>query len=77
MSREAMQVVAETLDGFFNGDRKPKRVGFCLLVFPADQPEGERVNYVSNCDRQDMIVALKEIVARLEGRGHDAPEMRQ
>jgi hypothetical protein len=64
----AMQMMAETLDGFLNGDRAPKRIGFALLVFPFDAPPGARTNYISNADRATMVVALKEIVARFEGR---------
>jgi hypothetical protein len=30
--------------------------------------DGSRVNYVSNCDRADIVVALKEIIARFEGQ---------
>ncbi len=48
-----------------------------LLISPFSAPEGARTHYVSNANRADMLVALKEIVARFEGRGHDAPEMKQ
>lgn len=48
-----------------------------LLVSPFNAPEGARTNYVSNANRADMLVAMKEIVARFEGRGHDTPKMRQ
>jgi hypothetical protein len=34
--------------------------------------EGDRVNYVSNGDRADMVVALKEVVARFEGQPRQA-----
>jgi hypothetical protein len=42
--------------------------GITVLIFPRSGPEGARVNYVSNCDRADMLMALKEVVARFEGR---------
>ncbi len=77
MSAEAMQVIAHAIDDYFNGKRHPKRIGFALLVFPTDEPEGSRVNYVSSCSRRDMIAAMKEVVARLEGRAHPAPEAKQ
>jgi len=37
-------------------------------MFPFDTPEGARTNYISNADRRDIVVALKEIVARFEGQ---------
>lgn len=77
MSAEAMQVLAETVDDYLNGKRRPRRVGFAIFVFPFDQPHGARTNYVSNADRATMIAAMKEVVARFEGRGHDAPELEQ
>ena len=65
-----MKAVARTVDEFFNGDKKgPARtVGFCLLVFPFGGDPGQRVNYMSNANRQDMIVAMKELIANFEGR---------
>ena len=48
-----------------------------LLVTPFHAPAGARANYVSNTPRANMIVAMKEVVARLEGRAHDAPEAMQ
>lgn len=64
----AMQVAAQTLDDFFNGRQRPRRIGFALFVFPTNMPRGARTNYVSNCNRADMIAALKEVLARFEGR---------
>ncbi len=63
-----LQAMAGRLDKFLNGGEKPLKNGFVLLVFPFDGPEGQRTNYVANCEREDMIVALKEIVARFEGQ---------
>jgi hypothetical protein len=63
-----LQTVAGGLDAIFNGDVRPKKHGFVLLVFPFDGPPNARSNYVSNCDRKDIVVALKEIVARFEGQ---------
>ena len=77
MSTEAMQVAAQTLDDFFNGPQRPRRVGFALFVFPLDMPEGARTNYVANCNRNDMIVAMKEVLARFEGRHQPAPGIKQ
>lgn len=68
--RDQMNALARDLDGLFNGDAKghDRKNGFVLLVFPFNGPEGQRTNYISNAERKDMIVALKEIVARFEGQ---------
>lgn len=71
--REQMEDMTRALDRFFNGeDRGPDRkVGFVLLVFPFGAGDG-RCNYISNgADRRDVIVLLKEQLARFEGQ----PEM--
>jgi hypothetical protein len=48
-----------------------------LLVAPLNGPAGARTNYVSNAKRGDIAVFLREVLARFEGRGHDAPRGRQ
>jgi hypothetical protein len=63
-----MNGVAEALDNIFNGDKRPKTTGFVLLAFEFGKTEGGRVNYISNADRADMIAAMKEWLARAEGR---------
>lgn len=67
-TKNLMQSMASALDEVLNERGKPKKNGFVLLVFPFDGPEGQRTNYVSNGQRQDIIIALKEIVARFEGQ---------
>jgi len=69
-TKNMMQSMASALDEVLNEKGKPKKNGFVLLVFPFDGPEGQRTNYASNGQRQDIIVALKEIVARFEGQPH-------
>lgn len=74
--RELMNMLAETLDEVFNGKPEPgraKTVAFALLVYPnGERIEGTgRVNYISNGERADMLVALKELIARWEGRVPD------
>lgn len=72
--REQMNAVARGLDTIFNGEAKGKdrKVGFVLLVFPYESHDG-RCNYISNgADRRDIIVMLKEQIARFEGQ----PEMK-
>lgn len=67
-TNELMRAMAASLDEVLNGNSRPKKNGFALLVFPFDGPDGHRTNYVSNGQREDIIVALKEIVARFEGQ---------
>lgn len=61
------QQLATGLDKILNAEG-PRKNGFVLLTFPLDQAEGQRVNYVSNAHRADMLTALKEIVARFGGQ---------
>lgn len=77
---EVMRVLAQAIDSFLNGDERglvdERQIVFALLVFPLSQPEGARTNWVSNGERKDMIVALKEIVARFEGQAGPAMEFK-
>lgn len=66
--RQAMNDLACLLDDFWNGDRRPKRIGFALFIFEFGKTEGSRINYISNADRREMITAVKEWLARAEGR---------
>lgn len=61
-----MNRVAEAIDAIFDG------YGFCLLVFDKDTTDG-RMNYICNCNRADMICAMKELIANFEGRAIDPP----
>lgn len=62
---ERMNELAHFLDHEFNGDRDHKTTGFILLVFPFE--DHGRCNYISNSRRADVIVLLKEQLARFEG----------
>jgi hypothetical protein len=70
--RESMNALAHALDEMFNGDKTgiDRTVSFVLLV--GDFGVTERVNYISNSERSDIIAMMKEIVARFEGQ----PEMK-
>lgn len=72
-----LQGIAKGLDDVLKGPARPKKIGFALLVFPFGSEEGRQANYVSNASREDMIVAMKEWLARNEGRAAEAPEMKQ
>lgn len=67
---ETMRSIAGILDDVLNGNDQPKAVGFALLVFKLgeDLTGTGRINYVGNGERGDVLVALKELVARWEGR---------
>jgi hypothetical protein len=58
--RNTMNAVAAVLADTFPG------VGFCLLVF--EFGARGRMNYISNAGRDDMALALREILAKHEGR---------
>lgn len=63
-----MNSVASAIDNIFNGEnlQQPK-YGFALLIFPFDKETESRTNYVSNCNRTDILAAMKEFIARNEG----------
>lgn len=42
--------------------------GFALLMFGLAGDEKGRMNYLCNCDRGDMLAAMKKFIARAEGR---------
>lgn len=67
--RETMNAVAAGLDDVFNGEKrgKDRDVGFVLLVFPFAGHNG-RCNYISNAERADIVVLLKEQLARFQGQ---------
>lgn len=62
-----MEFLARQIDHLFNGDLRgqAKQVGFVLLVFPFNDHQG-RCNYMSNAQREDVVVLLKEQIARFE-----------
>jgi hypothetical protein len=64
-----MNDLAKTLDQTFNGDKKgdDRDTGFILLQFPLHGHKG-RCNYISNAERSDVIVLLKEQLAYFEGQ---------
>jgi hypothetical protein len=67
---DMMKGLARGLDEIINGkDTEPedKKFGFCLMVFPFAGFDG-RANYISNARREDVVVLLKEQLARFEGQ---------
>ena len=70
--REMMNELAVRLDNLFNENLKNRKNGFCLMVFPLGNNPQRRANYISNCKREDIIILLREQLARFEGQ----PEIR-
>jgi hypothetical protein len=70
--RAQMNGIAEVLAGVM-----PENWGFTLLMFEFGNVDNGRMNYISNAPREDMITALKELVANFEGRGHKPPKRKQ
>jgi hypothetical protein len=68
--RAMLNAVARALDETFNGGAKgnDRKVGFVLMLFPFGDNVG-RCNYISNgADRKDVVVLMKEMIARFEGQ---------
>lgn len=61
-----MNDIAKALDKGFNGEG-PRKTGFALLVFELDNFQGGRFNWISNANRDDVVVLLKEAIAKFEG----------
>jgi hypothetical protein len=71
--RVVMNDIARVLDGVLKEATAglPYKYGFCLLMFATGKHPEEadmRMNYIANVDRQDMLAAMKEFIARNEGR---------
>jgi hypothetical protein len=68
--REQIRVIAEVIDEFLNGPNKgeARENGFIVMMFPFGGPNKGRCNYISNAERKDVIIMLKEQIARFEGQ---------
>ena len=67
---EYMGDLAKALDETLNPGMKgaQRKVGFALLLYDFDTgPTPNNVNYVGNGARNDVRVAMKEVVARWDG----------
>lgn len=64
---QQINAVGRAIDEFLNPDGV-KKTGFMVLMFATGEAkEGDRMNYLSNVVRADMIAAMKEFIARNEG----------
>lgn len=71
--KERMNKVGKILDDYFNPD-KTRKWGFALFVFPFGLTPHGRINYLSNASRRDMLIAMKEFIAKHEGMNMPSPE---
>jgi hypothetical protein len=68
-----MNALAQAVDEFLNPQLpglptgKGKKNGFIIMVFPFEGHKG-RCNYISNARREDVVVMLKEQLARFQGQ---------
>lgn len=62
-AEDELKGIATLIDEYFKA-LHDRPIGFALLVFDFDAPEIG--NYIGNCNREDMIKALRETAARLE-----------
>lgn len=67
---ENMQALAGSLSSLLE-EIAGKPMGFSLIVFNAEA--GSRMNYVSNCDRQEVINAMKSLLTGWEQGIPDVP----
>lgn len=65
-----MTALAHGIDEILNGKLKghDRKTGFVLMVFDFGADPASRCNYISNGTRQDVIVLMKEMLARFEGQ---------
>ncbi|HEC12292.1 MAG TPA: hypothetical protein ENI80_03440 [Acidiferrobacteraceae bacterium] len=56
---EQLRSIADQLEKQLE-DVAGQRIGFSLMVFTAEP--GARMNYVSNCDRADIVKVLKSLL---------------
>lgn len=71
--RQLMNSLGRGIDDLLNGKGVApgaRKFGFALLVFDLNNTGG-RMNYASNSNREDMIAAMKELLAKFEGRYHE------
>lgn len=74
--KEKINLLAAAVDDFLNGENcnpEEKECGFVICMFDLQDgpaPKDGRFNYISNCERTDVIAVLKEVIARHEGRYH-------
>ena len=67
-----MNELAHVIEAWLNGPKQigvEPKIGFVLLVSEFGQIHDGRVNYISNGDRENMLVMMEEYLARARGCG--------
>lgn len=64
--KDTMRALASAIDQMLNPPNEPKQTGFVLLMFGFGDI-GERMNYISNGQREDVVKSLGELLARFKG----------
>ncbi len=60
---DVMRTLAKVIDGAMS-EAHGKRMGFSLIVFETEAHANS--NYVSNCPREEVVAAYKELLKRWE-----------
>jgi hypothetical protein len=66
--RAAMNGLAKDLDAILNGGLTGEDRTVCFTLLITDFNKSSRVNYISNGQREDIIVMMKEVLARFQGQ---------
>lgn len=62
-----LQGIAQAVDVTLKAEAEPdETIGFTLLLWTSSMTGGKGAHYVSNCEREDVIKALRETADRLE-----------
>lgn len=61
IEKNDLQKLAEIID-----EKLPVGYGFCLLTFPFYKEEDERLQYVSNGRREDIVEAMEEWIEKVK-----------
>lgn len=73
--RAVLNRLADEIDTGLNGQQRPGKWGFGLLVYPFK--EVGSLHYVGSGGREEFLRGLKELIARMEGRLQKEPETKQ
>lgn len=60
-----MKQAAQAVNQVLNDGKVPWEIGFVILAMPFGESD---CNYISNCDRQQMLMVMKALIARWEGK---------
>lgn len=68
--KDKMNRIAQALDLILNSGTKgnDRKIGWVLMVFQFGDHDGDRCNYISNANRQDVVTMMKEQIKRFEGQ---------